>query len=108
MRSTPTRREAVAGADAVYTDVWVRMGDEATADAAPRRWRPTALDDALLRRAPRPARSRCTACPPTRARRSPRPVLYGERQAIWDQAENRLHAQKAMLEWLLGVARHVT
>ena len=36
------------------------------------------------------------------ARRSRKSVLYGERSAVWDQAENRLHAQKALLELLLG------
>ena len=52
--------------------------------------------------APRPARSRCTACPPTPARRSPRRSSTATRQRIWDQAENRRHAQKALLELLVG------
>ena len=57
------------------------------------------------RRAARPrrarTRSRCTACPRTRARRSPPRCSTAPRQRIWDQAENRRHAQKALLEWLL-------
>ena len=56
------------------------------------------------RRAARPrgarTRSRCTACPPIPARRSPRRCSTATRQRIWDQAENRRHAQKALLEYL--------
>ena len=48
------------------------------------------------------ARLRCTICPPTPARRSRAEVLYGPRQRIWDQAENRRHAQKALLELLVA------
>ena len=62
---------------------------------------PYRLDDALLdRAAPHAFALHCL--PPTRARRSPRRVLYGDRQRIWDQAENRRHAQKALLEFLVA------
>ena len=47
-------------------------------------------------------RSRCTACPPTAARRSRRTVMDGPRSIIWDQSENRLHVQKALLVEVLG------
>ena len=50
----------------------------------------------------RPTPSRCTACPPTPARRSRPRSSTAPRQRIWDQAENRRHAQKALLEWLLA------
>ena len=52
--------------------------------------------------APRPTRSRCTACRRTPARRSPPRCSTATRQRIWDQAENRRHAQKALLEWLFA------
>ena len=71
-RARPTTRvEAVAGAHAVYADVWVSMGDEETADE--RRARARALPHRRRAARPRrrPARSRCTACPRTPARRSP-------------------------------------
>ena len=93
-------REAVAGADAVYTDVWVSMGDEET--AAERRealsgWQ---LDEELLdAAAPGAVAMHCLPAHP--GEEITGEVLYGERQRIWDQAENRRHAQKALLEWLL-------
>jgi ornithine carbamoyltransferase len=101
--------EAVAGADAVYTDVWVSMGDdEATADGAPtvheRRaaLAPYRIDDALLDRAA--SHAFALHCLPAHAGEEiTAEVLYGERERIWDQAENRRHAQKALLELLLGV-----
>jgi ornithine carbamoyltransferase len=92
--------EAVAGAHAVYTDVWVSMGDEATAAerrAALERYR---IDDALLDLA-RPDAIALHDLPAHAGEEITAEVLYGPRQRIWDQAENRRHAQKAMLEWLL-------
>ena len=93
--------EAVRGAHAVYTDVWVSMGDEETAAAAPRRARRLPLDDALLDLA-RPDAIALHDLPAHAGEEITAEVLYGPRQRIWDQAENRRHAQKAMLEWLLA------
>jgi len=93
--------EAVAGAHAVYTDVWVSMGDEQTAGERRRALAPFRLDDALLdRAAPGAIALHCLPAHP--GEEITAEVLYGERQRIWDQAENRRHAQKALLEWLLG------
>jgi len=93
--------EAVAGAHAVYTDVWVSMGDEATADARRAALAPYRIDDALLdRAAPGALALHCLPAHP--GEEITADVLYGERQAIWDQAENRRHAQKALLELLLA------
>jgi ornithine carbamoyltransferase len=95
--------EAVAGASAVYTDVWVSMGDEATADARRAALAPYRLDDALLdRAAPDAIALHCLPAHP--GEEITADVLYGPRQRIWDQAENRRHAQKALLEWLAGNA----
>jgi ornithine carbamoyltransferase len=93
--------EAVAGAHAVYADVWVSMGDEQTADARRAALAPYRIDDALLDRAAEGAIAlHCLPAHP--GEEITEAVLYGDRQAIWDQAENRRHAQKAVLELLLG------
>jgi ornithine carbamoyltransferase len=93
--------QAVSGAQAVYTDVWVSMGDEATADqrrAALGRYR---IDDALLDDAA-PGAFAMHDLPAHPGEEISAEVLYGSRQRIWDQAENRRHAQKALLELLLA------
>jgi ornithine carbamoyltransferase len=93
---------AADGADALYTDVWVSMSDD-EAQAAARRelLAPYRLDEALLARASdRAVALHCLPAHP--GEEITEGVLYGERSAVWDQAENRLHAQKALLELLLG------
>jgi ornithine carbamoyltransferase len=94
----------VAGADAVYTDVWVSMSDdEATADRRRSALAPYRLDEALLdRAAPDAIALHCLPAHP--GEEITEGVLYGERQRIWDQAENRRHAQKALLELLVSNA----
>jgi ornithine carbamoyltransferase len=92
--------EAVAGAHAVYADVWVSMGDEQTADERHAALSPYRLDDALLdRAAPGAIALHCLPAHP--GEEITAEVLYGPRQRIWEQAENRRHAQKALLELLL-------
>jgi ornithine carbamoyltransferase len=93
--------EAVAGANVVYTDVWVSMGDEDTADERRAALAPYRLDDALLDRAA-PDAIALHDLPAHAGEEITPEVLYGDRQRIWDQAENRRHAQKALLEWLLA------
>jgi len=94
--------EAVAGAHAIYTDVWVSMSDDDASAAARREaLAPYRLDDALLdRAAPGAIALHCLPAHP--GEEITAEVLYGERQRIWDQAENRRHAQKALLEALVG------
>jgi ornithine carbamoyltransferase len=94
-------REAVAGAAAVYTDVWVSMGDEATAHTRRRALADYCLDDALLDAAASGAFA-MHDLPAHPGEEITAEVLYGSRQRIWDQAENRRHAQKALLELLVG------
>jgi ornithine carbamoyltransferase len=92
--------EAVAGARAVYADVWVSMGDEETADARRTALAPYRLDDALLdKAAPDAIALHCLPAHPGEDITAE--VLYSDRQRIWEQAENRRHAQKALLEWLV-------
>jgi ornithine carbamoyltransferase len=96
-------REAVAGACAVYTDVWVSMGDEQTADARRAALGRYLLDDALLDAA-LPGAFAMHDLPAHPGEEITAEVLYGSRQRIWDQAENRRHAQKALLELLVAPA----
>jgi ornithine carbamoyltransferase len=99
-RLTDDPAEAVAGARVVYTDVWVSMGDEATAAERRAALAPYRVDDALLDRAAPDAVA--LHCLPAHPGEEITPeVLYGQRQRIWEQAENRRHAQKALLEWLV-------
>ena len=94
--------EAVTGADAVYTDVWVSMSDDPqTADERRRALEPYRVDDALLDRA-KPGAIALHCLPAHPGEEITPEVLYGERQRIWDQVENRRHVQKALLELLVG------
>ena len=94
-------REAASGADALYTDVWVSMGDEAEAERRRADLGPYRLDEGLMALASE--RAIALHCLPAHpGEEITAGVLYGERSAVWDQAENRLHAQKALLETLVG------
>ena len=100
VRLTDDPAQAVAGADAVYTDVWVSMGDEETAPRRRAALAPYRIDDALLDRAS-PGAIALHCLPAHPGEEITAGVLYGSRQRIWDQAENRRHAQKALLESLV-------
>jgi ornithine carbamoyltransferase len=97
---TADPREAVRGADAVYTDVWVSMSDDpGSARERRRALTPYRLDDELLDlAAPHAVALHCLPAHP--GEEITAGLLYGERQRIWDQVENRRHAQKALLELL--------
>jgi len=91
---------AVAGAHVLYTDVWVSMGVQDTADARRAALAPFRIDDELLdAAAPGAIALHCLPAHP--GEEITAEVLYGPRQRIWDQAENRRHAQKALLEHLI-------
>lgn len=94
--------QAAEGADALYTDVWLSMGDDETSAAARRdALAPYRLDTPLLdRAAPHAFALHCLPAHP--GEEISEDLLYGDRQRIWDQAENRRHAQKALLELLVG------
>jgi ornithine carbamoyltransferase len=94
---------AVQGAHALYTDVWVSMGDEADADRRRELLAPYRIDAELLAQA-RDDAIVLHCLPAHPGEEITEDVLYGERSAAWDQAENRLHAQKALLEYLLSGA----
>ena len=93
-------RAAADGADALYTDVWISMGDETETERRRADLAPFQLDADLLAAAKE--RAIVLHCLPAHpGEEITAEVLYGDRSAVWDQAENRLHAQKALLEMLL-------
>ena len=94
-------REAVRDARAVYTDVWVSMGDEAAAAQRRSALADYRVDDALLDAAA-PGAFAMHDLPAHPGEEITPEVLYGPRERIWEQAENRRHAQKALLELLLA------
>jgi ornithine carbamoyltransferase len=97
---TDDPRIAAKNAHALYTDVWVSMGDEEEADSRRALLAPYQLNGELLSAAREDAV--VLHCLPAHAGEEiTEELLYGERSAVWDQAENRLHAQKALLELLL-------
>jgi ornithine carbamoyltransferase len=101
-RLTDDPAAAATGADVLYTDVWVSMSDdESTAARRRAALAPYRIDDALLDRAA-PGAFALHCLPAHPGEEITEAVLYGDRQRIWDQAENRRHAQKALLEWLIA------
>ena len=93
--------EAVAGADAVYTDAWASMGQEAEAEARQQVFRPYQVNARLMRRAG--AKALFMHCLPAhRGLEVTDEVIDGQKSIVYDQAENRLHIQKAILLALLG------
>ena len=98
---TPVVAEAVAGAAVLYTDVWASMGQESESEerrATLERYRldedvlALAADDAIVMH----------CLPAHRGEEISAALLDGPRSVVWDQAENRLHTQKALLAWLLA------
>ncbi len=89
------------GADAVYADVWVSMGDEDAAEKRRADLAPFQVNAELIAAASeRAIAMHCLPAHP--GEEITAEVLYGDRSAVWDQAENRLHSQKALLELLLS------
>jgi ornithine carbamoyltransferase len=94
-------REAVADADVVYTDVWVSMGFETEREARMRKFLPYQVNESLLALA-KPDAIVLHCLPARRGEEITDAVLDGAQSAVWDQAENRLHTQKALLALMLG------
>jgi ornithine carbamoyltransferase len=94
-------REAARGADVVVTDIWVSLGQEESREQRLRDLEPYRLDEALLALAERHAI--VLHCLPAHPGEEITPgALYGPQSAVWDEAENRLHVQKALLALLVG------
>jgi ornithine carbamoyltransferase len=94
--------EAVARADCVVTDTWVSMGQQEETRRRKQLLSRYAVDAALMRKATRGAIF-MHCLPAYRGNEVAAAVIDGPQSAVWDEAENRLHAQKAILAWCLGV-----
>lgn len=91
---------AVEKADVIYTDVWTSMGQEAEREQRLRQFAPYQVNAALLKQAP--AHARVMHCLPAhRGEEVTGDVIDGDRSVVFQQAGNRMHAQKALLQWLL-------
>jgi ornithine carbamoyltransferase len=95
--------EAVTGADCVVTDTWVSMGQQDEASRRKQLLGPYAVDERLMKKAaPEAIFMHCL--PAYRGHEVSAAVIDGPQSVVWDEAENRLHAQKAILAWCLGVS----
>jgi ornithine carbamoyltransferase len=97
---TQDPREAVAGASAVYTDVWASMGQEAEAETRRQAFAGWTIANALMSSA-RPEAVFLHCLPAHRGEEVAAEVIDGPQSRIFDEAENRLHVQKAIMLWLL-------
>jgi ornithine carbamoyltransferase len=101
---TSDAKQAAAGADVLATDTWVSMGQESESAVREAPFRPYTVDEqALGLAAPDAIVLHCL--PAYRGKEIAASVIDGPRSAVWDEAENRLHAQKALLTWLLERSR---
>lgn len=99
---TDDPREAVKGADCVVTDTWVSMGQQTEAVRRKQLLGPYSVDARLMRQAKADAIF-MHCLPAYRGHEVSADVIDGPQSVVWDEAENRLHAQKAILAWCLGV-----
>jgi ornithine carbamoyltransferase len=97
----PDPRWAAAGAQVINTDVWASMGQEEEAQARRLAFQDYQVNSDLMKLA-HPEAIVLHCLPAHRGEEITGEVLDGPQSAAWDQAENRLHLQKALLEWLLG------
>jgi ornithine carbamoyltransferase len=100
IRNVRDPREAASGADALYTDVWASMGQEKEREKRLKDFKGYTIDRALLDKA-KPEALVLHCLPAHYGEEIQKDVTRGPTSAIWEQAENRLHAQKALLQLLL-------
>ena len=99
-RDVPTAAEAAEGADVVYTDVWVSMGGEDSAERSAL-FEPYRVDENLMALAPAAWFMHCL--PARRGEEVAAPVIDGPCSAVWRQAENRMHSARGAMLWMMGV-----
>ncbi|BDZ70149.1 hypothetical protein GCM10025861_06660 [Methanobacterium petrolearium] len=101
IKVTNNVREAVDAVNVIYTDVWVSMGDEIEETQRVRDLQGYQVNQDILDLAD-PEAMVLHCLPAIRGQEITEEVLNGPQSAVWDQAENRLHVQKAILNWLIG------
>ncbi len=104
IKITHEPREAVQGAHYINTDVWASMGQEEEQKSRSQAFAGFCVDEELLKEAPEEARI-LHCLPAHRGQEITEAVIEGSRSLVWDQAENRLHMQKAILEWIFKEAQ---
>lgn len=97
-----TPQEAAQGADLITTDVWASMGQEEEQKTREAAFKDYQVDTALMARANKNALF-MHCLPAHRGEEVSADVIDGKQSVVWDEAENRLHAQKALMEFLMGV-----
>jgi ornithine carbamoyltransferase len=100
VRQTDDPQEAVHGADIVYTDVWVSMGQDAEADERRAAFTRYQVNEALMEACPGAHFLHCL--PARRGEEVAAGVIDGPRSAVWRQAENRMHTARGAMAWMLG------
>jgi ornithine carbamoyltransferase len=103
VRQTEDPREAVEGAQIVYTDVWVSMGQDDEAQARLKAFAPYQVGDSLMAGCPDAFFLHCL--PARRGEEVTDAVMEGPKSAVWRQAENRMHSARGALAWLLEAGR---
>ena len=96
-------REAVEGANIVYTDVWVSMGQDSETEARQKAFSAYQVNEALMDACPQAYFLHCL--PAIRGQEVAAEVIDGPRSAVWRQAENRMHTARGALAWMVGGAR---
>lgn len=100
VRQTEDPAEAVRGAEIVYTDVWVSMGQDGEAETRNRALAPYRVDESLMANCPDAWFLHCL--PARRGEEVSAEVIDGLRSAIWRQAENRMHTARGALAWMMS------
>ncbi|MFT9009455.1 MAG: ornithine carbamoyltransferase [Bifidobacterium sp.] len=101
---TTDPNEAARDADCIFTDTWVSMGEESEyATRSKPFWNYQVNDELMSRAAPNALFQHCL--PAYRGKEVTASVIDGPQSVVWDEAENRLHAQKALMTWLIGKQR---
>ncbi|MBA7684772.1 Ornithine carbamoyltransferase [subsurface metagenome] len=99
---TTDPKEAVEGADVINADVWASMGQEQEASKRREIFAPFQINEALLAKAKKDAIV-LHCLPAHREEEISEEVLEGPHSVVWDQAENKMHLHKAVLEWAMGL-----